>query len=193
MRLLKFAVATGMLVMPVLNLAGTVPSGWLKAGDHPEQYDMGIEPGMRHEGHAVAFIKGTAERFDGFGTFMQMASASEYLGKRIRLSADVKADIDTGWAGLWLRLDGTDPRRPLGFDNMQSRPITGTTGWKRVTVVLDVPQDTTAMGFGLLLSGGGEVRMSDLKLEIVSSDVPVTGSHAGGRQLAPPQNLDLED
>ena len=193
MNLLRSLFVTGVLAISSMSLAGEMPTGWIKAGSHPGQYDMGVDRSEGRRGRNVAFIKGTADHYDGFGTIMQMASPAEYLGKRIRFSADVKSEkIEGGWAGLWLRLDGAKPGTTLGFDNMQQRPITGTTGWKRVEIVLDVPEETKAMGFGLLLAGGGEAWMDDLKFEVVASDVPVTGSGAK-EQLSKPQNLDFEN
>jgi hypothetical protein len=64
----------------------------------------------------------------------------------------------------------------LAFDNMQSRPIKGTTDWKRYDVVLDVPQAATGIFLGILLDGQGTVWLSDVKFEVVGVEVPATGS-----------------
>ena len=81
--------------------------------------------------------------------------------------------------------------KQLAFDNMQGRPIKGSTGWKQYDVVLDVPQDATGIFFGVLLSGSGTVRISGAKFEIVGPSVPITG--APGMQQKPdePVNLDF--
>jgi hypothetical protein len=81
------------VLIPVLVPAADLPAGWIKAGSAPAQYDMGVDRTTdRREGRTVAFIKGTADRYDGFGTLMQMASPGEFRGKRVRLSADVKSE-----------------------------------------------------------------------------------------------------
>jgi len=68
---------------------------------------MGVDTSNRHEGRAIAYVKGTATEFHSFGTLMQMAWPGEYLGKRVRFSAYVKsAKVQSGWAGLWFRIDG---------------------------------------------------------------------------------------
>jgi hypothetical protein len=73
-----------------------------------------------------------------------------------------------------MRVDG--PQGVLAFDNMQSRPIKGTADWKRCDVVLDVSSDASAIAFGLLLAGPGQVWFDDLHIEAVDSTVPVTGT-----------------
>ena len=189
---MKFRVASlvWMVLIPVLALAAELPAGWIKAGSHPAEYDMGVDRPIRREGRAIAFIKGTADQFHGFGTLMQMAAPGEYCGKRVRFSAYVKSEkVQSGWAGLWFRIDGAKSGEMLGFDNMQQRPIKGTIDWKRVEIVLDVPEHAAALAFGLLLSGNGQVWMDDLKFEIVNPDVPVTG----GAQFGPPRNLNFEE
>jgi hypothetical protein len=58
------------------------------------------------------------------------------------------------WAGLWMRVDGQEPKM-LAFDNMQGRPIQGTTAWKRYEVILDVDPQATAIAFGILWTRRG--------------------------------------
>ena len=55
------------------------------------------------------------------------AAATSYLpvktarGKKVRLSGEIKTEgVKTGYAGLWLRVDGPDGKT-LGFDNMSVR------------------------------------------------------------------------
>ena len=186
---LKVALSVWTVLVAVLALAAELPAGWIKAGSHPAEYDMGVDTANRHEGRAIAYVKGTATEFHGFGTLMQMASSREYLGKRVRFSAYVKSEkVQSGWAGLWFRIDGAKSGEVLGFDNMQQRPLKGTTDWKRVEIVLDVPQNAAALAYGILLAGDGQVWMDDLKFEVVKPDVPVTGSGPAG----PPRNLNFE-
>ncbi len=57
---------------------------------------------------------------------------------------------------------------------MGNRPIKGTTDWKKYKVVLDVPSNSNLINIGILLSGKGEVWVSNLKFEIVDKTVPTT-------------------
>lgn len=180
--------AAWLMFVPVFAVAADLPAGWIKAGSHPAEYEMGLDTTIRHDGgKASGSVKATASELHGFGTLMQSAAPGEYRGKRVRFSGYVKSEnVQSGWAGLWFRIDGPKPGETLGFDNMQSRPIKGTTDWTRYEIVLNVPDTAAALAFGLLLSGNGQVWVDDLKFEVVSSTVPVTGPRSG------PQNLDFE-
>ena len=189
---LKDALSVWLVLAAVvaLALAAELPAGWVKAGSHPAEYDMGVDRTIRREGRAIAFIKGTATEFHGFGTIMQTAAPGEYRGKRLRFSADVKSEkVQSGWAGLWLRIDGTRAGELLGFDNMQQRPLKGNTDWTRVEIVLDVPEDAAALAFGLLLNGDGQVWIDDLRFDVVGPSVPVSDSRI---PPGPPRNLNFE-
>ena len=178
------------LAVPALGAFADLPAGWIKAGTHPAEYDMGLDQTIRREGgKSSATVKSIVPTTQGFGTLMQMSQVGEYGGKRIRLSGWVKSEKLTDWAGLWLRIDGPNPLAPLGFDNMGGRPIKGTTDWTRYEIVLDVPAEAQRLAFGLLVSGGGQAWMDDLKFEVVPTTVKTTGA-----ALAPPapSNLNFE-
>jgi hypothetical protein len=105
---------------------------------------------------------------------MQSISAADYAGKRVRLRAWVKSEDVADWAGVWMRLD--KEQTMVAFDNMQDRPIKGTQSWKMYDVVLDVPQNSTGISFGILLSGTGEVWLNDVVFESVTNEVPATAT-----------------
>lgn len=71
----------------------------------------------------------------------------------MRLSGYLRT-ADAGGAQMWMRVDGPN-HEALAFDNMDSRPVTGTTGWKRYDIVLDVPQTSVDVAFGFFLAGSG--------------------------------------
>jgi hypothetical protein len=116
--------------------------------------------------------------------------ARQYLGKRVRLSGYVKAEGVEGWSGLWMRVD--KEHEMLEFDNMQDRPIKGTSDWRTYDVVLDVPQGATGIAFGILLCGPGRVWLSGTKFEVVSDATKTTGSGSAARPAAP-VNLDFSE
>ena len=65
---------------------------------------------------------------------------------------------------------------------MQGRPIKGTTDWQKYEVVLDVPQESVAIAFGILLTGKGQAWLSEVQFEEVGAEVPTT-SHEGHDDL----------
>ena len=179
-----------LLVLAAFSLSASAdaPAGWIVAGNAPKDYDYGTEV-QSGDGGKSAFIKAKpTAAATGFGTLMQMVSANEYRGGRWKLSARMRT-ADASKAQMWMRVDGPD-NKMNAFDNMDDRPVTGDTEWKRYEIVLDVPQDSLAVAFGFFLSGGGEVWADDFKLERVSETTPVTGKRP--QQPNTPSNLDFE-
>jgi hypothetical protein len=172
-----------------LALQAAVPTGWILAGSKPASYDVGTDAQATYNGHPSAYLKAKEPVTDGFGTLMQDFRAGNYLGKRVRFSGFVKSDEVQSWAGLWMRVD--KGQEMVAFDNMQDRPIKGTTGWQKYEVVLDVPQDATGIALGVLLGGSGEVWLNGGKFEVVGADVPTTGGK-GVKLPDGPTNLDFE-
>lgn len=82
-------------------------------------------------------------------------------GGEIKVNVSIKATNVVGWAGLWIRMDGANGET-LGFDNMDNRPITGSTGWVRYSNQLYVPKNATNVVYGVLLEGAGKIEVSDL-------------------------------
>jgi len=105
---------------------------WFMAGSDPQDYELGIDTNVTYNNKNSGYIKAKVADPRGFGTMMQMFKANDYLNKRMRFSADVKSEGIEAWAGLWMRIDGPTQHKPLGFDNMQNRPIKGTTDWHKL-------------------------------------------------------------
>ena len=139
-----------------------------------------MDPEQAFQGHASAFLKSKSPSVDGFGTLMQGVNAEQYKGNKARLSGLVKSEEVTGWAGLWMRVDkGTEQ---LAFDNMQKRPINGTTGWQRYYVVLDVPKDATGTHLGFFCLDPDKFGSTTRNLRSLDLDVP--GTNASEKNLS---------
>jgi hypothetical protein len=152
--------------------AATLPTGWHVAGSSPKEYDMGTAQATNVHDGWQAFIHARPGA-SGFGTLMQTIDATAYRGKRVRLTGALRTqDVDK--AQMWMRIDGT-ASKPLGFDNMERRPVRGDADWTPCSIVLDVPDAATAIAFGFLLDGKGGVDARPFKLEVVGNDVPTTG------------------
>ena len=169
--------------------ADGVPTGWVAAGDHPQDYAMVVDRSVVRSGHPSAKIAATASQPSGFGTLMQQIGASAFRGRRVRFSGDLLARDVSGWTALWMRVDGSNEM--LAFDNAQERAMHGTADWQHFDVVLDVPEKAEGIAFGALLAGGGTVWVNGLKFEIVASTVPLTGRGSGGGRPSAPVNLDF--
>ena len=154
---------------------GPLPDGWFTAGSRRAQYQAGLLPaGQAYDGGRVMRLRfRDAEPPGGFGTVMQSFDATRYRGRRVRFSAMLRGEEITDWAGAWLRVD-TVLERARAFDNMEDRPLRGSTGWTEAANVLDVAEEAASLHFGVLLTGAGAVDLARPRFEVVDTDVPVT-------------------
>jgi hypothetical protein len=161
--------------MALTLLSFEIPAGWFKSGTEPNSYDMGIEKGAGFDGKNAATIKSVDKKIAGFGTLMQSFSPEKFLGKRIRLSGFVKTKEVNEKACFWFRVEQANSQKSLAFDNMNDRPITGTTEWRKYEIVLDVPANASKISYGALIKGTGQIWFDNLSFEIVDPSVPTTG------------------
>ncbi len=169
-----------------------LPGAWFLTGRSAREYQVGLVPGEHHDGSRVARLRLRPDvtRPTDFGALMQSISAARYAGRRVRFSALLRGHAVTGWAGLWLRVDGD--QRALILDNMQDRPVRQTTGWTEASIVLDVASEARSLHFGMLLSGAGAVDLTRPKFEEASPASPVTAVPHQDRELPDePQALDF--
>lgn len=176
-----------------MTQANQLPRGWHLAGSRPSHYQASLPGAALGQSSTLRLSAREAPTPpEGFGTVMQTFRADSYRGRRLRFSAAVRGDDVTDWAGLWMRVDGAERGRPLGFDNMHERPVRGTGSWERHAVVLDVPTEAVRVAIGILLNGPGAVWLTDPRVEVVGPDVPVTGQGPLPSELPEhPVNLEL--
>ncbi len=142
---------------------------WYLSGERAEDYEYGIDPKLKYQGKTCMYLRPRVPQPRDFAAVMQMIKANPYRNKR-------------------MRLDGVDTHL---LDNMEDRPIQGTTDWRTYEVVLDVPEQSQAIAFGCLLVGKGQLWLSDVRLEEVGPDVPTTASEERPREL-PHAPVDLD-
>ncbi|NMO18580.1 AraC family transcriptional regulator [Pyxidicoccus fallax] len=170
-----------------------LPVGWFVTESAPKRYEASVDGSAPCEGTRSASLRSLTEDANGYGTFMQAFGAQDYRGKRLRFSASVRIKDVEGWAGLWMRVEGPDPKQPLAFDNMQSRALVGTRGCKRYEVVLDVPKEATAILAGIIMSGTGQAWLDGVRFDVVDASVPVTDLLASPPVVASSGPAGLED
>lgn len=171
--------------------AGTV-KGWMKAGPDQDGYSIGTE---ETDQGVVAYIQSEDPEPLKYGFLMQQFTSDQFKGKRLQISAMVKAVNVQQYSGMVLRVDSN--KKVVAFDNMLNRPLKGNTDWQACTIVLDVPVVSDLILMGLALQGEGKVLWKDLKLEVVGPEVKVTGYYNLGagentELKTKPANLDFE-
>lgn len=155
---------------PLAPTLRVVPSGahWEMPPELRER-PAGIVAWRHYGGHFGSTSKiYSSERIDdrhppGFGTLAQAIPAGPLRGKRIRLSAWVRAEMEgDGRVQLGLRVDRADGT-PAFFDNMADRPLRRAP-WQRVEIEGDVAPDADRILVLLVVSGGGTAWLDEVSL-----------------------------
>jgi hypothetical protein len=160
--------------------ASVLPRNWMLTGNDAQNYSVSVEDKTLR----LYSVQDGA----GFGTAMQTISSQNYLGKNVQFSADVRSAGVAAWTVLWMRVDG-EGGKVLAFDNMQQRPIKGSTEWKTYSVVLPVDASSKDIAFGVLLAGSGSVWIKNLTFG--ATDAPSTSTSPAAPSLPTEPNLDL--
>ncbi len=87
---------------------------------------------------------------------------ANFDGKKIKLTGYIKTENVAEHAGLWMRVD---PK--VAFDNMEDRPVSGTTDWKKYEVELKLnPSKAKQIVVGGLLIGSGKMWIDNLEVTV---------------------------
>lgn len=167
-------------------------NGWNLSGSYTELYELTVDDKVFHTGtkSGLLFAKGEANE-QQFGTMMQGFQAENYKNKRIKMSCFLKTEQVTK-CGAWLRIDNVSGDT-LQFDNMDSRSIHGTTDWNHYSIVLDVPEESASIHFGVLLVGKGKVWADGFRFEEVNEKVDSTNMLSQDNLPKQPINLDFSE
>lgn len=166
--------------------------GWSLSGSNPELYELMTDSEVCHTGTRSGVLYAKEETNDQqFATMMQGFQAREFIGKRIKLSCFLKTE-HADKCGAWLRIDNASGDT-VQFDNMDNRSIQGTTDWNHYSIVLDVPEDSTSIHFGVLLIGNGKVWADGFRFEEVDEKVPTTNMLSEELLPVQPINLDFSE
>ena len=131
------------------------------SGRHWQDYACGTGPGP---GAALAsgYLKAQVPQPTGFADLRQGILADAYRGRRVRLSADLKAFGTTNKAGLYLRV--IDPARSRPPEIREQLSLHGTTDWTRRHIEADVPADSVYVLFGITLTGPGQIWAANVQV-----------------------------
>jgi hypothetical protein len=148
-------------------------TGWNVAGTAPRDYEVRLDATGGRNHSACAELRARVAKVTGFVTLTQMASPASLRGRRLQLSAWIKSERVVGWAGFWMRIDN-EKHKVVAFDNMQNRPVRGSTEWTARSIVLEVPHDARKLLFGVIMEGTGTVWVDDFQFSLVGPEVPLT-------------------
>jgi hypothetical protein len=181
--------------VPVISMPldrnDNLPEGWFKSGTQPQDYSIGIDRSMSSNGNASAYIRSKEMKPSGSCLLAQEIKAENYRGERVSLSGYVKTKYVSYWSGLFM-IAYDAAGRAIAYDNMQNRPVVGSSEWIKYEIVLDIPQNSDKIFFGASLNGKGEIWIDNLKLLVVSKNVPVTDLSGKLPDALYPENMDFE-
>jgi DNA-binding transcriptional MerR regulator len=147
---------------------GMLPASWDGGG---ERYARGLDTSITHSPGAsgrIAFL-GDDPGEDDWAVFVQNATPIPFRGGRVRYRGWLRtSEVASGWAALWLRVDGPD-HEVLAFDNLgqvpPDRSLKGTNDWTQAGIVLPVATEAVTLAFGVVLVGDGVLWADDLSFE----------------------------
>jgi hypothetical protein len=184
------------------------PPNWFISGEHNatarKEYVGVTDHTIAYEGSGSGLLESISDTAQG-GTLMQMSSASAYKGKRIRFSAFLRSNGVAGRAGLWIRADDADGTT-VAFRNCFSASapksfVQGTTGWKQVEILIDIPDTAMDLSFGVQIQSTGTVWIDNATMDVVGPYDPARAdqveptphSPIDPQRLSPaPQNMNFE-
>ncbi len=163
------------------NSSGERPNGWWpNCSDGFSDISVSLDCVETQNGAPTAHLKCERQNYLQMDCpkLTKSCSPDEFRGARVRMTGWVKTKLTAGSANLWIRVDGdwlTQPILAAHFDNMHDRPITGETDWNGYSLVVDVPQASKMIVYGIFLRGIGELWLGDVQIEKVGADTPFTG------------------
>jgi serine/threonine protein kinase len=149
-----------------------IPAGWTARESVHGEYRVGIDRRIVHGGQSSLFLRSLVGHPTGVVSVFQRFQAKRFQNARVRLTAFLRSEAVSD-ALVGIAASGIDARADLS----------GTTGWKRYAVVMDIPPRCESITILLTLRGSGTLWAGDFRFEQVDSSVPVT--------VEEPRNLDF--
>jgi C-terminal processing protease CtpA/Prc len=150
-----------------LNPGTNKPLSWLLSfnKDQEKAYQVILDSATKKSGKYSLLITKLGAESD-FGV-IDFPISQAFEGKEIELKGYIKTEnVNSGYAGLWLRLDGNEGKT-VGFDNMNSRGVKGNTDWKSYSIKLDYNGDEVrAIHVGGLLASDGRAWFDGMEIFI---------------------------
>jgi hypothetical protein len=161
-----------------------LPQGWIivPSGQTPPAYvggksEIGLDANNVYSGSYSLRIhrETTLPQEFNFGGVTRAFPVDNAKGKVIRLSGYIKTqdvqggqDVRGGFAGLWMRVDGSGEQKVLAFNNMHDQKVHGTTGWTHYQIELPVYDNAKDIYFGVLMNGTGTAWFDDLSIQVLN-------------------------
>ena len=155
--------------------------GWKLRSPNLYAFRSGVDKDESHSGDASGFINANKDNYNSAWLTQQM-NATHYKGKRVKMTAWVKSN-DKGkkvWAGIFLSSNNGESR-VSGYDNLYERKIKNHkdwlkyhNDWNKCEIVMDIPDDSRMLNFGLYKVYEGRAWIDDISFEVVDRNTPLS-------------------
>jgi hypothetical protein len=156
----------------IQDLNAGKPQGWLFSFDPSQEkaYRVKLDSTNKQSGKYSLSIENIGKEA-GYGV-INYSISQVYEGNSITLNGYIKTEnVNTGYAGIWLRLDDADGE-VINLENMQGKGPKGTTSWKKFSITMSYDADrVSTINVGGLLVGDGKAWLDNL--EILINDKPL--------------------
>ncbi|AYZ13929.1 peptidase S41 [Chryseobacterium arthrosphaerae] len=144
------------------SVENNLPKSWSIIGDSPAT--ISIDNKEKQDGQYSVLAQSAEKGMTG----LMYTLPENYAGKKITISGYIKTEnLTDGFAGIWMRID---PK--VGFDNMQSKNIKGTTPWTKYETTLTLsPENSKKIVVGTLFTGKGKAWFDNIKITIDGKDI----------------------
>jgi C-terminal processing protease CtpA/Prc len=125
---------------------------------------LGVYLGGNNIYRSVRINKPDTNSETTFGSITEYLDARKYTGRKIKIRAAVKTDVDSETSGghLWMRVDRKRGKQGF-FDNMDDRPIKSNK-WKEYEVKGTIDEDAMSLWFGCFLKGAGKLWVDEFRI-----------------------------
>ncbi|MGG7468367.1 S41 family peptidase [Chryseobacterium arthrosphaerae] len=144
------------------SVENNLPKSWSIIGDSPAT--ISLDNKEKQDGQYSVLAQSAEKGMTG----LMYTLPENYAGKKITISGYIKTEnLTDGFAGIWMRID---PK--VGFDNMQSKNIKGTTPWTKYETTLTLsPENSKKIVVGTLFTGKGKAWFDNIRITIDGKDI----------------------
>jgi hypothetical protein len=126
------------------------------------------------DGRAAWVLEQAASTRGQYGTWMRAIDPGAARGRRVRLTATLRTKGATRRVDFWARAQAKNaPPDSHGLSG-EWRVLPENSDWIDDTIVLDVPEETASLQYGVGVAGPGQVWIDRVRMEVVGEDVPLT-------------------
>lgn len=171
--------------------AQMLPNAWTKSGTWASSYSMKIKPNEGLNNSNALLLESIGKNIMGSGAIIQTISSSNYVGKRIKLSAYIKTENVNNFACLVL----CSQQNVANFWNNDASVsddkktfLKGNHTYKKIDCYLNVTDNFGNIVLGAMIKGEGKIWLDRFNLEIIEN-IKETGNELSKA----PQNMEFED